>query len=117
MSAHLRDETEGARAVAPFGDLDKRAVAGRGEDARRRFVVEISRALIAERDDGERARVDFVVADFRDVVDLIRADEGVNFGNLRAQLVSITLDETARDDEPLGFPVRLHARRFEDRVN
>ena len=45
------------------------------------------------------------------------SDEGVNLGNLRAQLVAVTLDETARDDKPFCFSVSLHARRFEDRIN
>ena len=51
MAAHLRNETECARAVAAFGDLDEGIVAWRSQHARRRFVVQIRRALIAKGDD------------------------------------------------------------------
>src|SRR5437588_7473311 len=51
VSAHLRNETEGTRTIAALGNFDKGIMGRRGEDARRRFIVEISRALIAERHD------------------------------------------------------------------
>src|SRR5215212_9433053 len=76
VAAHLRDEAEGARAVAPFGDLDESGVAGRRQNTRRGLVVKVRRALVAVRDlkDWERARVLPLVADFRYLADLIRAD-------------------------------------------
>jgi hypothetical protein len=89
-------------------------VRGRGEHARRGLVVEVCGRLVAEGEDGERARVDAAVGGLRDVVELAGADEGVDFRNLRAQLVAVALDEAAGDDQPTATAVRLHPRRFED---
>src|SRR6476620_6089044 len=47
VSTHLRNETERARPVAAFGDLYECIVRRRSKNTRRRFVVEISRCLIA----------------------------------------------------------------------
>ena len=93
VPTHLRNEAERARAITTFGDLYKRIVRRRGQHAWRRFVVEIRRALIADRHDRKQARVGFGIANGEDVVDLIGADESIDFGNLRLQLVSITLNK------------------------
>src|SRR3954470_5680282 len=82
VAAHLRNEAEGARAVAALGNLDVCEVRGRGEHARRRVVVEIRRRLVAERQHRKLPRVDALVGDLSYVADLARADEGVNFGHL-----------------------------------
>src|SRR6266576_1060291 len=66
MAAHLRNETEGAGTVAAFGNLDERVVTGRGEHARSRFVVKISRALISERKHRQRPRICLWVANAED---------------------------------------------------
>src|SRR6266404_8400870 len=42
MSTHLRNEAEGTRAVAAFGNLDEGIVTGCRQHPRSRFVVEIS---------------------------------------------------------------------------
>jgi hypothetical protein len=92
-------------------------VRGRGEHARRGLVVEIGRGLVAERKHGKLTRVDARVGDRRDVVNLARADKGVDLGHLGAQLVAVALDEATRDDEPLTLPLGLQARGFEDGVD
>jgi len=46
VAAHLRNETESAGTITTFSDLHERVVRWRREYAWRRFVVEISRALI-----------------------------------------------------------------------
>ena len=43
LAAKLRDNAEAARMVAAFGNLDVRAGAGRGQDARRRIVIQVFR--------------------------------------------------------------------------
>ena len=49
LAAQLRDDAEAARMVAALGDLDVGRRARRGEDARRRFVVEILRQRMQSR--------------------------------------------------------------------
>ena len=88
-----------------------------GEHARRRFIIKISRALITERNYGERSGVGFRIADAEDVVDLAGADEGVNFGHLRFQLVAITLDQTTGNDQAGSFTISLQSGRFENCFN
>src|SRR6185295_1874622 len=53
MATHLWNKTKCTRTVAAFGDFDERIMAGRREHARRRFIVEISRALITQGNDRE----------------------------------------------------------------
>src|ERR1051325_953585 len=117
MAAHLRNETEGAGAVASFRDLDEGAVIGRGEHARRRFIIKIGGALVAYRQDGKRARVRLLIANSRNLADLISADEGVDLRHLCAQLLAIALDEATGDDEALGPSLGLQPRRFQNSVD
>ena len=88
-----------------------------GQHARRRIVVEVRGALIAERDNGKRASVGLRIANGKYVVDLVRADERVDFRNLSFQLVAITLDEAAGDDQSFGVAVGFELSGFEDRVD
>src|SRR5215813_7672219 len=111
MAAHLRNETEGTGSIATFRDLDESIVTRSRQDARRRFVVEIGSALIAERNERQRARVCLRIADCEDIVDLAGADESINFRQLRFQLIAITLDQTTRHDQPFGLAFTLEARR------
>src|SRR6185369_9113450 len=80
-------------------------------------VVEISRALISERHDRQRARVGLGITDGEDVVDLIRADEGIDFGYLGFQLVPVTLNQTTRDNQSFRVTVSLELSSLEDRVD
>src|SRR5438132_12257724 len=57
MSTHLWNETERARAVTAFSDLDESIMAGSRQHPRRRFIVEISSALIAKLDHWQRPRI------------------------------------------------------------
>ncbi len=114
MAAHLRDETEGAGTVAAFRNLYERVVSGRCKNARRRFIVKICRALIAYGKDWKRASVYALIANFRYLVYLIRAYEGVNFRQLRAQLFTIALDQTACDYQTLRTPFRFQTRCFKN---
>src|SRR5688572_19437731 len=98
MSTHLRDETECTRSIATFCDLHECVMRRRCEHARRRIIVQVGRALIAEWHNGQRASVGVRVANGKDVVDLVGTDKSVDFRNLRFQLVSITLNEAAGDD-------------------
>src|SRR5690349_4340985 len=117
VSAHLRNETESTRTIAAFGNLHKCIMGRCGEHARRRVVVQIGRALIAELDHRQAARVGLRIADGEDVVDLVRADERIDFGHLRLQFVAITLDQTTGYNQALGLAFRLKTRRFENRVD
>src|SRR5882724_3345908 len=105
MAAHLRNETEGARPVATFGDLDEGIVARRGQHARRRFVVQISCALISKGDDWKRTCVRLRITNGEDVVYLAGTDKGIDFRQRRFQLITIAFDETAGDHKPRGFAV------------
>src|SRR6266404_2757642 len=57
MSAHLWNEAESTWAVTAFSNLDEGIVTRRSEHARGRLIVEVSRALIAERKHRQRPRV------------------------------------------------------------
>src|SRR5437870_4266040 len=103
MSSHLRNEAEGTRAVAAFGNLDEGIVTRRSEHARRRFIVEISRALIAERKHRQRPRVRPGIANAQDVVYLASADKGIHFRHFGFQLIAIALNQTTRNDQTRGF--------------
>src|SRR5947208_12607169 len=91
VSAHLRNEAEGAGAIAAFSDLDVSVMTRRREHARCRFVVKIGRALIAERNYRQRTRIRLRITDTEDVVDLTRTDEGVDFRHLSLQFIAIPL--------------------------
>src|SRR6266851_7507621 len=95
VSAHLGNETEGTGAIAAFGDLDERIMGRRSKYTRRRFVIEIRRALIAERNNRKRSSIRVRIANSEDVIDLTGTDEGVNLGHFRFQFIAITLDQTA----------------------
>src|SRR2546430_4741306 len=92
VSAHLRNETESAGTIAAFGNLNERVMRRRGEYARRRFVVEISRALITERNNRQRSRVCLRIADAQDVIDLTGADKRIDLGHLSFQLIAISFN-------------------------
>jgi len=105
VATHLRNETERARSIAAFGNFYERVVRRCRENARRRIVVEISRTLIAELHHRQRARVGVWIANGKNVVDLVGADERIDFRHLRFQLVAVSLDQTTRDDQSFSFPV------------
>src|SRR5207249_3671629 len=92
VSAHLGNEAERAGTITTFGDLDESVMRWRGEYARRRFIVEICRTLIAERNHRQRSGICLRIADAEDVVDLTSADECIDFGHLSPQLVAITFN-------------------------
>src|ERR1051325_586378 len=117
MSAHLWNKTKSAGPIAAFGDFDEGVMRGRRQNTRRRFVVEISRALIAERNDWKRARVGFRIANGEDVIYLAGADESIHLGQRRFQVVAITFDQTAGHDQSRRFAVGLQARRFENGID
>src|SRR5712692_2080745 len=94
MAAHLRDKTERTWTIAAFGDLDESVMARRRQHTRRRFIVEVRRALIAERDHRKRSRVNAWIANREDVVNLAGADEGIDLRHLCLQLIAITLNQT-----------------------
>src|SRR5712692_10893501 len=97
MSPHLRDETERAGTIAAFGNLYERVVTRRGEHTRRRFIIQVSCGLIAERDDWQRSGVCLRVADAEDVIELTGADERINLRHLCFQLIAITFDQAPRN--------------------
>src|ERR1700747_3332535 len=99
MSAHLRNKTESAGTVTSFSDLDEGIVAGSRQHTRRRFIVEISCALIAKRHDGQRSGVRVGIANGEDVVDLTGANESIHLGHFRFQLVAITLNHAPGNDQ------------------
>src|SRR5712692_12117533 len=98
MTAHLWNETERTRTITAFGDFYERVVARRGQHARRRFIIKISRALIAKRNHRQPPRVRLWIANAEDVVDLARANEGIDFRHFCFQLIAITLNQTAGDN-------------------
>src|SRR5713226_3965390 len=117
MSAHLRNEAEGTRAVAAFGNLDEGIVTRRSEHARGRLVVEISRALIAEWEHRQRPRVRPGIANAQDVVDLASADKGINFRHFGFQLIAITFNQTTGNYQARGFAIGLQTRGFKNSFN
>src|SRR5437762_8333234 len=117
VPAHLRNETESARTIATFGNLYERVVRWCRQHTRRRFVVEIRCALIADWYDWKRASVGLRIANSEYVVDLTGADEGVNFRYLSFQFFAITFDQTTRDDESLRLSICFKLSGFEDRLN
>src|SRR5438552_14874537 len=98
MATHLRNETKSAGTIAAFCDLDEGVMTRSREHAGRRFIVEISRALIAERNYRQRSGICFGIADTKDVVYLTCADERINLRHLGFQLIAISLNQTARYD-------------------
>src|SRR5215831_7404097 len=82
MAAHLRNETEGAGAITPLGNLYVGVMARCGQHSRRRFIVEVGRRLVADWNYRQGARVCLRIADAEDIVDLTRADEGIDFRHL-----------------------------------
>ncbi len=117
MSAHLGNETESAGTVTAFSDLDKGIVAGSRQHARRRFIVEISCALIAQRNDGQRSGVRVWIANGEDVVDLTGADESIHLGHFRFQLITITLNQAPGNDQARRRTSGLEPRRFQNRFD
>ena len=116
VPAHLRNEAERARAITAFGDLYKRNATAWPTR------VALIRRRDTSRSDCRSARPEasacwFWIANGEDVVDLIGADESIDFRNLRLQLISITLNQTTRNDESLGLTVGFELRGFEDRVD
>jgi hypothetical protein len=73
--------------------------------------------LIAEWYDRQRARVGLRISNGEDVVDLTGADECVDFRYLGFQLIAVTFDQTARDDQSLCLSVCLELSGFENRVD
>jgi hypothetical protein len=51
------------------------------------------------------------------LVQLSGADNGINFGDVLLDLVTVALDEAASDDEFSGCAVGLETRHFKDRVD
>src|ERR1051325_3995957 len=96
MSAHLWNKTKSAGPIAAFDDFDEGVMRGRRQNTRRRFVVEISRALIAERNDWKRARVGFRIANGEDVIYLAGADESIHLGSRRLLIPATRFDPTTR---------------------
>ncbi len=92
VPAHLRNEAERTRPIAAFGNFYERVVRRCSEHARRRIIVQVSRTLITERNDGQRASVGLRIANRKDVVDLIRADKRVDFRYFSLEFVTITLN-------------------------
>ena len=103
MAAHLRNETESTRPVAAFRNLDEGVVTWRGQHSRRRFVVEISRALIAERNHRQRSHVGLRIADAQVVIDLTGADKSIDLGHRGFQLISIAFNQAAGHYQALSF--------------
>src|SRR5260370_30769673 len=98
MSAHLWDETESTRAIAALGDLDESIVARSRQHPRRRLIVKISCALIAEYDHRQAPRVRIWITNREDVIDLTGADEGIDLGHFSFQLIAIALDQAPGAD-------------------
>src|SRR6266853_1065825 len=107
MSAHLRNEAESTGTVATFGDFNKGIVAGSRQHSGCRLIVKIGRALITQWDHGKRSRVRAGIADGENVIDLTGADERVDLGYFRFQLVAITLNQASRYDQARGLAIGL----------
>src|SRR6185369_12350732 len=116
-TAHRGDRTERTRPVAAFGDLDERGMRFRGPQPRRVFVVKISCGFVPDRRYREFFRVKFIVRRFENIVDLRGADESVDIGEFLHQIVAITLDQTAGNDDARRFAVAFQAGGLEYRVN
>src|SRR5262245_39324639 len=117
MSAHLRNKAEGTRTVTTFGDFYVGVMTRGREHPRRGLIVEISRALIAQRNHRQRPRISLRIADAEDVVDLTGADERIDFWHLSPQLVAIALNQTACDHQPFRLAISFQTRRFENRFD
>src|SRR5262249_732119 len=98
MAAHLGNEAERAGSIASLGDLDVRIVAGRRQQSWRGLVVQISGALIAERNHRQRSRAGLRIAHPQNLVDLARADESVDLRHLSFELIAVALNQTAGDN-------------------
>src|ERR1700704_6361241 len=117
MSAHLWDETESTRTITAFGDLDEGIVAGGRQHARRRLIVKISCALIAECDHRQAPRVRTWITNREDVIDLTGADERIDLGHLSLQLIAIALDQAPGHDQARRLTSGFQARCFQDRFD
>ena len=108
--------------VAPLGDLDVGEVARRGEEARRRLVVEVGRQTA--RHPGVRCDKGGILRGNGDRIDggdnlvqLARAKHGVDLRKLVEEILAIAFDEAAGDDQPLQPRPLLQLSHLENRLD
>ncbi len=94
FSAQLRDDAERAGMVAAFGNLDVRGVFRRRENPRRKIVIQIRR----KRRRARRIRLQFALDGSQNIFDLARPHHRIDLGNLRENLLAVTLDQASGHD-------------------